>query len=109
MKVEQSRQSACRGRTNLELLCAVQELIEKVLKSSPGASHSSVVANGDIFANGDSTYVLIVRTCLFMRSLNEALSNRSGRSTPDAKASLEAWYGVVRKANWKTPAEMKQV
>jgi mRNA interferase HigB len=28
---------------------------------------------------------------------------------PDAKASLEAWYGVVRKANWKTPAEMKQV
>ncbi|MGC2420038.1 MAG: type II toxin-antitoxin system HigB family toxin [Candidatus Acidiferrales bacterium] len=28
---------------------------------------------------------------------------------PDAKASLESWYWVVRKASWKTPAEMKQV
>ena len=28
---------------------------------------------------------------------------------PDAKASLESWYGVVRRANWKTPSEMKQV
>ena len=28
---------------------------------------------------------------------------------PDAKASLESWYAVVRRANWKTPAEMKQV
>jgi mRNA interferase HigB len=28
---------------------------------------------------------------------------------PDAKASLESWYGVVRRANWETPAEMKQV
>jgi mRNA interferase HigB len=27
----------------------------------------------------------------------------------DAKASLESWYAVVRKANWRTPAEMKQV
>jgi mRNA interferase HigB len=27
----------------------------------------------------------------------------------DAKASLEAWYGVVRRGNWKSPAEMKQV
>jgi mRNA interferase HigB len=27
----------------------------------------------------------------------------------DAKASLEAWYGVVRKANWKNPAELEQV
>jgi mRNA interferase HigB len=31
------------------------------------------------------------------------------RKHRDAKASLEAWYGVVRKADWKTPAEMKQV
>ena len=28
---------------------------------------------------------------------------------PDAKASLKSWYAVVRRANWKTPAEMKQV
>jgi mRNA interferase HigB len=28
---------------------------------------------------------------------------------PDAKASLESWYAVVRRADWKTPAEMKQV
>ena len=27
----------------------------------------------------------------------------------DAKASLESWYTVVRRANWRTPAEMKQV
>jgi mRNA interferase HigB len=28
---------------------------------------------------------------------------------PDAKASLESWYAVVRKATWKTPAELKAV
>lgn len=28
---------------------------------------------------------------------------------PDAKASLESWYAVVRKAGWKTSAEMKRV
>lgn len=28
---------------------------------------------------------------------------------PDSRASLEAWYGVVRRATWKTLAEMKQV
>jgi mRNA interferase HigB len=28
---------------------------------------------------------------------------------PDAQVSLESWYAVVRKANWTTPAEMKQV
>ena len=28
---------------------------------------------------------------------------------PDAKASLESWYGVVCKAAWKTPAEMRAV
>jgi len=28
---------------------------------------------------------------------------------PDAKASLESWYGVVRGATWQTPAEMKQI
>lgn len=28
---------------------------------------------------------------------------------PDAKPSLESWYGVTRRANWRTPAEMKIV
>lgn len=28
---------------------------------------------------------------------------------PDAKASLESWYGVVRRAAWQTPREMKQI
>lgn len=28
---------------------------------------------------------------------------------PDAKASLESWYAVVRRAAWRTPAEIKQV
>lgn len=28
---------------------------------------------------------------------------------PDAKASLESWYTVVRSASWQTPAEMKAV
>lgn len=28
---------------------------------------------------------------------------------PDAKASLESWYAVVKKATWKTPADMKAV
>jgi mRNA interferase HigB len=28
---------------------------------------------------------------------------------PDARPSLEAWYQVVRRANWKNPAEMKRV
>ncbi|MCU1342762.1 MAG: hypothetical protein JWN92_2185 [Candidatus Acidoferrum typicum] len=28
---------------------------------------------------------------------------------PDARASLESWYAVVRQANWKTPAHLKLV
>lgn len=28
---------------------------------------------------------------------------------PDAKASLESWYAVVRKATWKTPADLQSV
>jgi len=28
---------------------------------------------------------------------------------PDAKANLESWYGVVRRAAWETPVEMKQI
>jgi mRNA interferase HigB len=28
---------------------------------------------------------------------------------PDSQPSLESWYAVVRQANWKSPAELKQV
>jgi len=28
---------------------------------------------------------------------------------PDAKANLESWYGVARRATWQTPVEMKQI
>ena len=28
---------------------------------------------------------------------------------PDAKAGLQAWYGVVHQAKWTTPMERKQV
>ena len=28
---------------------------------------------------------------------------------PDARPSLESWYAVVRKADWSTPAAMKQM
>jgi mRNA interferase HigB len=28
---------------------------------------------------------------------------------PDARASLESWYGVVRRATWQTPVEMRQI
>ena len=27
----------------------------------------------------------------------------------DAKASLESWYGVVRRSTWQTPVEIKQI
>ena len=44
-----------------------------------------------------------------MRIIKRGALEQFWQKHPDAKASLEAWYGVVRKANWKTPAEMKQV
>src|SRR5216684_4361010 len=44
-----------------------------------------------------------------MRIIKRGALEQFWRRHPDAKASLEAWYGVVRKANWKTPAELKQV
>lgn len=31
------------------------------------------------------------------------------RQHPDAKASLESWYAVVHRAEWRTPAELKAV
>jgi mRNA interferase HigB len=44
-----------------------------------------------------------------MRIIKRAALVRFWARHPDAQASLEAWYGVVRKANWTTPIEMKQV
>jgi mRNA interferase HigB len=44
-----------------------------------------------------------------MRIIKRAALVRFWDRHPDSQASLEAWYGVVRKANWTTPVEMKQV
>jgi mRNA interferase HigB len=44
-----------------------------------------------------------------MRIIKRAALENFWQRHPDAKASLESWYGVVRKATWRTPAEMKQV
>jgi mRNA interferase HigB len=44
-----------------------------------------------------------------MRIIKRAALIRFWDERHDAKVSLEAWYGVVRKAKWATPIEMKQV
>jgi mRNA interferase HigB len=44
-----------------------------------------------------------------MRIIKRAALVRFWSTHPDAKASLEAWYGVVRAAKWKSPIEMKRV
>jgi mRNA interferase HigB len=44
-----------------------------------------------------------------MRIIKRAALIRFWDEHPDAKPGLEAWYGVVRKAKWATPIEMKQV
>ena len=44
-----------------------------------------------------------------MRIIKRAALVRFWSQHPDAKTSLEAWYGVVRKAKWTTPIELKQV
>jgi len=44
-----------------------------------------------------------------MRIIKRGALEQFWQRHPDATASLEAWYGVVRKANWKNPAELKQV
>ena len=44
-----------------------------------------------------------------MRIIKRAALIRFWDEHADAKASLEAWYSVVRKAKWATPTEMKQV
>lgn len=44
-----------------------------------------------------------------MRIIKRGALVRFWEQHPDAKTSLESWYAVVRKAKWKTPAEMKRV
>jgi mRNA-degrading endonuclease HigB of HigAB toxin-antitoxin module len=44
-----------------------------------------------------------------MRIIKRAALVRFWSQHPDAKGNLGAWYGVVRKAKWTTPIEMKQV
>ena len=44
-----------------------------------------------------------------MRIIKRGALVKFWRVHPDAKASLESWYGVVRSGDWKTPAELKQV
>ena len=44
-----------------------------------------------------------------MRIITRGALEKFWREYPDAKASLEAWYAVVRQADWKTPVEMNQV
>ena len=44
-----------------------------------------------------------------MRVIKRGALVQFWQNHPDAKASLESWYAVVRQANWKTPAHLKQV
>jgi mRNA interferase HigB len=44
-----------------------------------------------------------------MRVIKRGTLEKFWGEHPDAKASLESWYGVVRTADWKTPAGLKQV
>lgn len=44
-----------------------------------------------------------------MRIIKRGALVRFWEEHADARTSLEAWYAVVRRAAWKTPAEMKLV
>ncbi|TMA08741.1 MAG: type II toxin-antitoxin system HigB family toxin [Deltaproteobacteria bacterium] len=44
-----------------------------------------------------------------MRIIKRGALEEFWQKHPDAKASLESWYAVVRSANWRTPADLKQV
>jgi mRNA interferase HigB len=44
-----------------------------------------------------------------MRIVKRGALVRFWEEHPDAKASLESWYGVVRRAAWASPAEMKLI
>jgi len=44
-----------------------------------------------------------------MRIIKRGALVRFWEQHPDARPSLESWYAVVRKATWRTPAEMKAI
>ena len=44
-----------------------------------------------------------------MRNIKRGALVQFWERHPDSKASFESWHGVVRRANWRTPAEMKMV
>jgi mRNA interferase HigB len=44
-----------------------------------------------------------------MRIIKRGALERFWKTHPDARASLESWFGVARKAEWKTPAELKRI
>jgi mRNA interferase HigB len=44
-----------------------------------------------------------------MRIIKRGALEQLWREHPDAKPGLESWYAVMRKADWKTPAELPQV
>jgi mRNA interferase HigB len=44
-----------------------------------------------------------------MRIIKRGALEQFWRKHSDALANLESWYGVVRRANWETPADMKQI
>jgi mRNA interferase HigB len=44
-----------------------------------------------------------------MRVIKRGALEQFWQVHPDARASLESWYAVVRQAKWKTPAQLKQV
>ena len=50
-----------------------------------------------------------MRTYLSMRIIKRGALVQFWQRHPDAKASLESRYGVMHEADWKTPAELKQV
>jgi mRNA interferase HigB len=44
-----------------------------------------------------------------MRVIKRGALEKFWQVHPDAKASLESWYAVLRRADWKTPAGLKQI
>ena len=44
-----------------------------------------------------------------MRIIKRAALEQFWRTHPDSKPSLESWFAVVRRAYWKTPAELRLI
>jgi mRNA interferase HigB len=44
-----------------------------------------------------------------MRVIKRGALEQFWQKHPDAKASLESWYAVVRGAHWQTPVEIKRI